>query len=68
MKKDQPKAGNPFDALHEILDTVSAIPDDKRNNIRWLARNFDAIAPDHPKIDLVHSLFRKLLFLDKDLK
>lgn len=67
MKKDEikAKAGNPFDSLHKILDTIPEIPDEKRNNIRWLARNFDVIAPDHPKAKQVHLLFKKLLFIKK---
>ena len=65
MKKDLVNPSNPFDRLHAILETVN-IPEEEINNIRWLARNFDVIAPNHPKADEVHSLFRRLLFLTKE--
>jgi len=54
----------PFERLQRILEKTS-LPEVKLGDMKWVARNFDVLEPNHPQRDEVHSLLRVVLFLDK---
>lgn len=56
---------SPFERFQRIIETTS-IPEHKMGDVKWIARNFDVLEPDHPKQKEVHKLLRVLLFLDKN--
>ena len=49
-----------FEELQEILETMS-IPENKKKNLNWLARNINANNSQHKDIDRAHELIRFLL-------
>ena len=52
---------NAFDDLQRILLTMN-VPENRKGDLRWLARNVAINNGDHPRLDEVKVLLRKLLF------
>jgi hypothetical protein len=53
---------NPFDDLQSILDTMN-VPESRRGDMKWLARNLGINNGNHPRLDEAEKLVRKLLFI-----
>lgn len=53
---------NPFDDLQIILYTMN-VPNNRRGDMKWLARNLGINNGHHAKLDEAQSLIRKLLFI-----
>jgi len=52
----------PFEDFHRLIKDCN-IPKKRLGNVKWIARNFESLNPDHPKVEEFRFLVRKLLFI-----